>query len=113
MRRLPSFLFLLSALGCQGADPAPAAKEPAKLPTTVQEAVDYIVSGMSPQDQSRLRATRREDLINELHGWGRGIRNGFQLWGRNQALLESCGTDSPEGASMVIMEAVWDRVQKK
>jgi hypothetical protein len=101
-------ILLLSTVGCT----APPAGQTAKLPATVQEAVESIVSRMSPEDQGRLRKTRREDLINDLHSWGRGIRNEFQLWGGNKALLDSCGTDSPERASMAIMEAVWDRVQK-
>jgi hypothetical protein len=68
---------------------------------------------MPAEDQARLRAVRRDDLINDLHSWGRGIRNEFHLWGGNPALLEACGTDSPEGASLVIMTAVWDRLHGK
>jgi hypothetical protein len=114
------FVVLLSVFGCQASEPVPSGKEEAPprakvagLPATVREAVDTIVSQMPEEDQARLRATRRNDLINDLHSWGRGIRNAFGLWGENKALLESCGTDSPERASMVIMEAVWDRVQKR
>jgi hypothetical protein len=119
LRHIP-VLWLLFALGCSSTDPQPVTKDPSppnaaaqKLPATILEAVESILSRMPSEDQARLRTTRREDLINDLHSWGRGIRNEFQLWGRNQALLEACGTDSPEGASMVIMEAVWDRLQKK
>ena len=44
-------------------------------------------------------------------GYGTGVRNQFGLWGGNDALLKSCGTEDPEGCSVVILEAMWDRVQ--
>jgi hypothetical protein len=111
---------LAFAVGCQTADLPSKPKDSGtpetpvqKLPVTIQEAVETILSRMPGEDQARLRAVRRDDLINDLHSWGRGIRNEFHLWGGNPGLLEACSTDSPERASMVIMEAVWDRLQKK
>src|SRR5579883_3226532 len=92
---------VLSLIGCQAADSPPPPKEEAphrakvaRLPATVQEAVESIVSRMPEEDQARLRATRRDDMIDHLHDWGRRIRNEFGLWGENKALLESCSTDS-------------------
>jgi len=113
----PALLLLVFAIGCgtPAPEPKPAETKQASvppLPRTVQEAVDSILARMPPEDQSRLRATPRKELINTLHSWGRGIRNEFGLWGQNEPLLKDCKTDSPEGASMVIMEATWDRLQK-
>lgn len=83
-----------------------------KWPATLDEAVDQIVSGLSDEDKARVRGTPREDLIMFHHGWGTGIRNSYGLWGGNNALLESCGGGHPDDASMVIIEAVWERLQK-
>lgn len=82
-------------------------------PTTLEEAVAKIVDQMTDEDRSTVRATPRGDLIRFHHGWGTGIRNTFGLWGENRALLDACGGGHPDSASMVIIEAVWDRLQGK
>ncbi len=110
---------LALSLGCSvpGSVPAPESVPrqavDADLPRTVAQAVDRILDRMPEEEQKRLRVSRRADLIDHLHSWGRNIRNEFCLWGGNDPLLKDCGTDSPEGASRVIMEATWDRVQKR
>lgn len=83
-----------------------------ELPKTVEEAVDRILAGMDDENKTRVRQTPREKLILFHHGWGTGIRNSFGLWGGNAALLESCGEKHPDSASMVIINAVWARLQK-
>lgn len=80
-------------------------------PKSVDEAVQHIVSKMSPEDLRLVRDTPREDLIRFHHGWGTGIRNSFGLWQGNRELLESCGGGHPDDCSMVIIEAVWERLQ--
>lgn len=82
------------------------------LPKTVEEAVDHILAKMKDEDKSLVRRTPQTDLIRFHHGWGTGIRNSFGLWGRNPELLEACGGGHPDDASMVIIEAVWERLQK-
>lgn len=92
-------------------------------PQSVEEAVDRILQGMSDEEKHLVRATPRDDLILFHHGWGAGIRNSFGLWNGNRALMRSCamarggGPGSsimyPDDASLVIMEAVWERLQEE
>jgi hypothetical protein len=67
---------------------------------------------MEKSDKARLRDTKKEDLILFHHGWGTGIRNGFGLWGDNTNLMTDCRAQHPDDASMVIIEAVWQSLQK-
>jgi hypothetical protein len=65
-----------------------------KWPTTVDGAVQDILSNMSEDVKMQIRVSRKDRLI-ELHfGLMTGIRN------------------RPEGASIKIIEAVWDALQK-
>jgi hypothetical protein len=94
----------------------PRKKEPITMtnpewPATLDEAVAKILDGMKDQDRALVRATPRDGLIRFHHGWGTGIRNTFGLWGGNRALLDACGGGHPDDASMVIIEAVWERLQ--
>lgn len=63
-----------------------------------------------------VRSMPKDDLIEFHFGWGMGIRNAFGLWGGNEALLQSCAEARgypfihPDDASMVIIEAVWERL---
>jgi hypothetical protein len=86
-----------------------------RLPRTVDEAVAEIISGLSDENKALVRGTARRDLIRFHHGWGTGIRNDFDLWGGNTELLASCGSPRmhADSASMVIIEAVWSRLQEK
>lgn len=83
-----------------------------ELPKTVDEAVNRILAEMDDENKARVRQTPREKLILFHHGWGTGIRNAFGLWRGNAALLESCGERHPDDASMVIIRAVWARLQE-
>ena len=86
------------------------------LPVTLDGAVTDIISRLSEQDKKTLREMPKKDLIKFHFGWGRGIRNNYGLWGgRNEALLKSaCGGRPchPDDASMVIMEGVWETLNK-
>jgi hypothetical protein len=86
------------------------------LPRNVTRAVDRIVRDMYPQLKEKLLQTKREDLAQFQVDWGTGIRNSLCLMaGNNDQLIRSaCGGDlcHPDEASMVIMESVWDRLQK-
>lgn len=84
-------------------------------PRTVEQAVDGIIDELEPEDLEMVRSSKREDLIRFHMGWGMGIRNGLGLWRGNQALLRSaCGEEQchPDDASMKIIHAVWERLQK-
>lgn len=94
---------------------AASAKESLTWPRTLEAAVKQIVEGSDPDDMAKVAATKREDLIQYHMGWGMGIRNGLGLWRGNQALLISaCGGEPchPDDASMKIIEAVWEHLQK-
>jgi Domain of unknown function (DUF6794) len=80
-------------------------------PLTVNDAVTRILAGMSTENKEKIRATKKDDLILYHHGWGTGIRNEFGLWNGNYSLMSDCHADYPDGASMVIIEAVWQRLQ--
>ena len=88
---------------------------PDTWPTTVQAAVEDIVSALPEEDKAALRKTEKEDLIRFHHGWGTGIRNDYGLWRGNRQLIESaCGEPChPDDASMVIIEAVWSALRRE
>ena len=67
---------------------------------------------MKDSDKKQVRETKREDLILFHHGWGTGIRNEFGLWRGNTNLMADCHAKHPDDASMVIIKAVWERLQK-
>lgn len=83
------------------------------LPKTVEEAVNGLIKAMSDENKKLIKNTKKEDLIKFHHTWGKAIRNNFRLWGENKELLKSTGTKHPDEASMVIIEAVWTKLQKK
>lgn len=125
--RTPRILWLIGliAVVAFAAESAPSPskdskEEAAKLeeekktwPKTVDEAVTRILSTMPAEDRKTVRETPKDKLIMFHHGWGTGIRNSFGLWRGNEALMKDCKADHPDDASMVIIEAVWARLQKE
>lgn len=94
---------------------AMAAKESLSWPRTLEQAVDEIVDGMSDEERNAVKSKPRDNLIEFHMGWGMGIRNGLGLWRGNDALVVSaCGGERchPDDASMKIIEAVWERLQR-
>ena len=84
-------------------------------PASLDAAVGILLREMDDESRERIRGMKREELISFHMGWGMGIRNGFGLWGDNEALLLSaCGGKRchPDDASMKIIEAVWERLQQ-
>ncbi|MBI5425289.1 MAG: hypothetical protein HZA32_14515 [Opitutae bacterium] len=94
-------------------DAAKLEEEKKTWPKTVDEAVTRILSTMPEKDRKIVRDTAEDDLIQFHHGWGTGIRNSFGLWRGNKALMEDCKSDHPDDASMVIIFAVWKRLQSE
>ncbi len=84
-------------------------------PKTLEEAVNQILLLMCDKDKEIIKNTPKEDLIRFYHGWGIGMRNEFGLWRGNKKLLASCGSTGmhPDDASMVIIEAVREKLQQK
>src|ERR1035441_4845342 len=90
----------------------PNEAERAAWPKTVDEAVANLLAGMDDAEKTRVRDTKKEDLILFHHGWGTAIRNDFGLWRGNTNLMVDCHTEVPDHASKVIIEAVWQKLQK-
>jgi hypothetical protein len=92
-------------------------------PSTVQEAVDWIIESMCEADKEVVRNTPEDQLWKFHCLWGMGIRNGFGLNGlQNVKLLEDFGRlyrdrvgdsgyISPDDASEIIIHTVWKRLQ--
>lgn len=93
----------------------PEALGPGNWPETVDATVQMIISRLSEKDKLVVRNTKKKDLIQFHHGWGTGIRNYYGLWrGNRKLLLSACNGEPchPDDASMKIIEAVWERLQK-
>jgi hypothetical protein len=84
----------------------------ADKPKTVEEAVQVLkTKWLRPKDRDWILRSSKDDVLNRLYmGFGTGIRNQFGLWGNNQALRDSCGTQNPEGCSVVIINRLWESV---
>jgi hypothetical protein len=83
-------------------------------PTTVEGTVEDILSNMSDDVKMQIRISRKDHLI-ELHfGLMAGIRNRYGIGnGNDKLMLSACGHPCrPEDASIKIIEAVWDALQK-
>lgn len=83
------------------------------FPKNVKEAVALVLSAMNGRDKLIIRNTKKEDLVQFHSTWGREIRILCGLWAGNQEVLKDAGVNHPDSASTVIMEAVWEEVQKK
>jgi|WetSurMetagenome_2_1015567.scaffolds.fasta_scaffold319018_2 hypothetical protein len=85
------------------------------LPKPVQEAVDQMIATLSREDKGLIRTVDETDLGQFHFGSGTGIREVFKLWDGSKDLLKSCGSESmhPDDAAMVIIEALWRRLQTK
>jgi hypothetical protein len=88
------------------------------LPQSVAEAVDILHANMTLNEEFMLAAMNEEDLIDLHFSLGHDIRDDFGLWTGNDALMESCKSESGnpdihiDDASMVIVRALWKKVKK-
>lgn len=82
-------------------------------PRTVDEAADLIISSMAGDEKQEMQCMAEEDLIFLHLGFGETIRNQCGLWVGNKELLNACGTMHPDDATMVIVEALWRRLQTR
>jgi len=89
----------------------PATVAAAPWPVTCDEAAARTIAKMGPAGEQRLRSLAKDELIVLHDSLGLNIRNGFGLWGGNDALLASCtaeGTPEPDAVSMVIITRAWE-----
>lgn len=82
-------------------------------PGTLNVAAARVMDAMDESDKQILRDAKREDLIEFHQGLGTSIRNEFGLGKGNTKLLLDCRARNADEASMVIMEAVWERLHKR
>lgn len=86
-----------------------------KLPETLEEAINTILSGMSLPDRLSFKRTRKDDLIMYHSTLGMQIRNSFGLWSGNPLLVKDMKLKDdthPDEVSFEIIKALWERIQK-
>jgi hypothetical protein len=85
----------------------------AERPKTVDEAVQVLkAKWLQPKVRDWILRNTKDEVWARLYmGFGTGVRNQFGLWGDNQPLRDSCGTNDPEGCSSVILNRLWESVR--
>ncbi len=85
-------------------------------PKTIDEAVDKLLELIPKKDKLHLKDTPENKLRSYHFFLGMFIRNQFGLWKGNNELLRSCADKDrysmdPDNAAMVIIKALWKRLQ--
>ena len=89
-----------------------------KLPVTVRDAVNQLMSDLSLYDKQQIERMDKANLSMLHFSTGMHIRNNFELWNKNKKLFNSCQSLSDkepfdvDDASQIILEALWERLQK-
>ncbi len=81
---------------------------------TVDEVVQVLkTKWLQAKDRDWILRNTKDEVRSRLYmGFGTGMRNQFGLWGDNQPLHDSCGTEEPESCSVVILDRLWESVRK-
>jgi hypothetical protein len=88
------------------------------IPTTVQEAVDDLITRLKLLDLTTIAKMEKEELRLLQATLGRYIRARYGLWTGNQALLQSCrrrlkhDRATPDEASALIIRELWTTLQE-
>lgn len=104
---------LLTALNVtSGAYAADAAS--ASTPETLEAAVVAVIARMSPSQKSIVKGTAKDSLFLLLGEWGDDIEERLNLKNKSNKLAatvckKAC---SSEEATLIVMKAVWDELQK-
>ena len=95
---------------------SPAPKVPtsprAAYPRTVEDAVERLMGVLTDKQKAMIRGMQEVELNKLHHSLGTWIRNHFGLWQGNKTLLRATGQHHPDGASHVIIKALWKRLQR-
>jgi hypothetical protein len=83
-----------------------------QTPTNVDDAVDRLLVVVSAEDQAKIAQTSESELIDLHFGLGLAVRNAFGLHDRGSPLRLSCGTEHPDDASQIIIQALWEKVKE-
>jgi hypothetical protein len=88
--------------------------ESEKIPETLDEAVDLIISNISEDDLQKLKQMDYHTFIGHIHMFfGRGLRNDWHLWFNDNALTEyftSIGINHGDDRSGIILQSVFNKV---
>ena len=86
------------------------------LPATLDEAVGVILATLEDKDLSEIAQMPFTELFSLHFGLGQWIRNNLGLWKANSPLMKAIQEHTPgihaDDASMVIIEALWHRLQE-
>ena len=74
--------------------------------TTLREIVENVIKDIEDPLKTTLIDTDEEDLSAFQPGWGKGLRNTYNLW-HDKSLVNALGAEDPNNASMIILKAVW------
>ena len=88
-----------------------------ELPLTIDEAVTAILNDLPLLDRTRLSAMQADELDLVDHEVGPQIAKDFRLWNGNDFLLSDCLAasqqyDEPTEPTLVIVHAVWQKLQE-
>ncbi len=89
-----------------------------KLPKTLDEAVDLLVSELPLKDSVVIANMTLSELGSLNATLGKYIRDSFDLWNQNASLLASCRKAAEgenlkvENVSMVIIQSLWEKLKK-
>ena len=82
------------------------------FPKTVKEAVDILDHIMTDEEKHNIKNKTHEELVDFHFGLGQAIRNEFGLWNENYELIADSKAKDADEASMVIIKALWDKLQQ-
>lgn len=117
MKRIPAVIAVMvlvsATLEPQSRSQSDKLPPPANPPQTVDEAVVTLkTKWLKPKDLDWILRNPQKEVVTTLYRpFGTGVRNEFRLWGSNQKLRDSCGTNDPEGCSVVILDRLWASVR--
>jgi hypothetical protein len=88
------------------------------IPTSINEAVNILLSELPIEAKHQIKNSSEDGLINFQFGLGMTIRNIFGLWKKDSKLFKNCKELSGDTelhvdtASEMIIKALWERLQK-
>jgi hypothetical protein len=82
-------------------------------PKNLEEAVNTCLLILTDQEKALIKFTPLESLVWLDYDWAMNMPNEFGMREGNTGLLESCGESDPDRASMVIVEAVWQELNRQ
>lgn len=79
-------------------------------PKTKAEALDILLNIMLYEEKEFLKLAEEEDLSLLKNTFCKRIRIDFGLYEENYELIADCKAKNPEDASMIIITALWKKL---